>query len=67
MNDTITQARLALRLDAYLDSYRGKLVHKDAFSRVSWDTAWEAAEIARTKQILTPELVDDVRRALSQL
>jgi hypothetical protein len=67
MNDTITQTRLSMRLDAYLREYRGKHIRRDAFSSAEWDTAWQVADVARTRNMLTPELVDDVRNVLKQL
>jgi hypothetical protein len=67
MSDTITQARLSLRLDAYLSDYRGKSVRKDHPSREEWEKVWRAADVARAKNRLTPELVDDVRLALNTL
>ncbi len=66
MSDTITQTRLSMRLDGYLSAYTAKHVEKSHLSRATWDTAWKAAEIARTKSTLTPELVDDVRIALGR-
>lgn len=67
MHDSITQTRLSLRLDGYLSEYRSKGVTKDHASSATWKAAWEAAVFARTNQALTPELVDDVRTALSKL
>jgi hypothetical protein len=67
MSDTITQMRLAMRLDAYLREYTGKKVSKDHLYREEWDTVWQVADIARTKSTLTPNLVDDVRLALKKL
>jgi hypothetical protein len=67
MSDTITQMRLAMRLDAYLREYTGKNVRRDAHSKVEWDTVWHVADVARTQKTLTPELVDDVRKALKKL
>lgn len=67
MNDTITQTRLSLRLDRYMNDYEGKNVRKDTLSRKEWDTVWKAAEVARTQNTLTPALVDDVRLALDKL
>lgn len=67
MNDTITQTRLSLRLDSYMSGYQRKMVRKDTLSRAKWDTAWKAADNARVNNILTPELVDDVRIALNGL
>lgn len=59
--------RLSMRLDLYLRDYAGKNVRKDHFSREEWETAWQAADDARTNSTLTPELVDDVRIALKKL
>jgi hypothetical protein len=67
MSDTITQTRLSLRLDLYLRDYTKKNVRKDHLSREEWDTVWKAADVARTNNNLTPELVDDVRIALNKL
>lgn len=67
MSDTITQARLSMRLDAYLNTYTEKRLKKDNRSSEMWGSAWKAAEIARTNNTLTPELVDDVRTALNAL
>ena len=67
MHDSITQTRLSLRLDGYLSEYRGKGVTNDHASSTTWKAAWEAAELARANRVLTPELVDDVRTALSKL
>ena len=64
MSDPITQMRLSMRLDAYLREYTGKNVGRDALSKAEWDTAWQAADVARTQSTLTPQLVDDVRIAL---
>lgn len=67
MHDSITQTRLSLRLDGYLSEYRSKGIAKDHTSSATWKAAWEAAELARTNQALTPELVDNVRMALNKL
>ena len=67
MNDTITQTRLSMRLDAYLREYTGKNVRTDTLSSAEWDTVWQVADVARTQNMLTPELVDDVRKVLKQL
>ena len=67
MSDTITQARLSMRLDAYLKEYMEKNVRKEALSNAEWDTAWQVADVARTENALTPQLVDDVRKALEKL
>lgn len=67
MHDSITQTRLSLRLDGYLSAYMGKGVTKDHASSATWKAAWEAAELARTNQNLTPELIDNVRMALNKL
>ena len=67
MSDTITQTRLSMRLDVYLSAYTEKRVKKDHLYSETWDIAWKAAEVARTKSTLTPELVDDVRVALNKL
>jgi hypothetical protein len=56
-----------MRLDAYLREYREKNVRRDALSKVEWDTVWQVADVARTQNTLTPELVDDVRQALEKL
>jgi hypothetical protein len=67
MSDTITQTRLSMRLDAYLREYTGKNIGKEAPSKAEWDTAWRVADVARTQNTLTPQLVDDVRKALEKL
>ena len=67
MSDTITQTRLSMRLDAYLREYTGKNVRRDALSKAEWNRVWRAADLARTQNTLTPELVDDVRKALKKL
>lgn len=67
MSDTITQTRLSMRLDAYLREYTGKDVRRDALSKVEWDTVWQVADAARTQNTLTPQLVDDVWKALQKL
>jgi|GEM_PF-934226 hypothetical protein len=67
MSDTITQTRLAMRLDAYLREYTGKNARKDVLSKAEWDRVWRVADVARTQNTLTPELVDDVRKALKKL
>ena len=67
MSEIITQSRLSIRLDAYLKEYTGKHIGKDAFSKAPWNTAWHIADDARTQNTLTPELVDDVRKALKKL
>ena len=65
MNDPITQNRLSMRLERYLSDYAKKNV--DIVSRKEWDTVWHVADVARTDNSLTPELVDDVRIALDKL
>jgi hypothetical protein len=67
MSETITQTRLSIRLERYLSEYTKKNIRKDAPSRVEWDTVWHVADVARTRNMLTPELVDDVRIALEKL
>lgn len=67
MNDTITQMRLSMRLDSYLRDSQGKIAGKDNALREEWNIAWNAAEVARTQNNLTPELVDDVRMACNKL
>lgn len=64
MNDNITQKRLSMRLDTYLKEYTEDNVKRDVLSNTNWNTAWQVANNARTQDILTPELVDDVRIAL---
>jgi len=66
MSDTITQTRLSMRLERYLSDYTTKNIRKDALSRKEWDTVWHVADVARTQNTLTPELVDDVRLALKK-
>lgn len=46
---------------------QGKIAGKDNALRQEWNIAWNAAEVARTQNNLTPELVDDVRMACNQL
>lgn len=60
----LTQTRLSMHLESSLSDYEGKHMRKETSFREKWDTAWKAAEFARTQHTLTPELVDDVRRAL---
>lgn len=67
MSDTITQTRLSIRLDRYLSDYTNKNIRKNTPSKAEWDTAWHVADVARTQNTLTPELVDDVRLALKKL
>jgi hypothetical protein len=67
MSDNITQTRLSMRLDAYLREYTGKNARKDTLSKAEWDRVWRVADVARTQNTLTPELVDDVRKALKKL
>ena len=67
MSDTITQTRLSRRLDTYLSEYTGKNIRRDAHSKAEWDTVWHIANVARTQNMLTPELVDDVRKAVKKL
>ena len=67
MSDTITQTRLSMRLDMYLSDYTRKSARTDKVSREEWNMVWKAADVARTQQTLTPELVDDVRIALQKL
>jgi hypothetical protein len=65
MSDPITQNRLSMRLERYLSDYTKKNI--DPLSRKEWDTVWHVADVARTDNCLTPELVDDVRIALDKL
>ena len=67
MSDTITQTRLSMRLERYLSDYTTKNARNDTLSREEWDTVWQVADVARTQNTLTPELVDDVRLALKKL
>ncbi len=64
MSDTITQMRLSMRLDTYLREYTVKNVRRDALLKGKWDTVWQVADVARTQNDLTPELAEDVRKAL---
>lgn len=66
MSDSITQTRLSMRLDAYLKDYSEKQ-SKDSLSTNEWDHVWRVANVARTNNTLTPQLVDDVRLALNKL
>ncbi|HTK11772.1 MAG TPA: hypothetical protein VL485_31660 [Ktedonobacteraceae bacterium] len=65
MSDTITQMRLSIRLDNYLREYTAKNVKNAVRSKDQWEKAWQSADLARTNNALTPELVDDVRIALN--
>ena len=67
MGDTITQMRLSMRLDSYLREYTGKHGEKNPFPTGEWDNVWRVADSARTRNVLTPELVDNVRVALQKL
>jgi hypothetical protein len=67
MSDSITQTRLAMRLDNYLSAYTGKNVRNDNLCKKEWDAVWKTADIARANSNLTPEIVDDVRIALNKL
>ena len=67
MSDTITQMRLSMRLDTYLREYTARNVRGDALFKEEWDTVWQVANVARTQNVLTPELVDDVRKALKKV
>lgn len=66
MSDNITQMRLSMRLDAYLKNYSEKQV-RDHPSRGEWDHVWRVANLARTNNTLTPQIVDDVRIVLNKL
>ena len=59
--------RLSIRLDNYLREYTGKNVRKTTLSKKMWEHVWQLADVARINNILTPELVDDVRIALDSL
>ncbi len=67
MSDSITQMRLSQRLESYLSQYTKKSIGKATLYREEWDTVWHVADVARTANDLTPELVDDVRIALNKL
>jgi hypothetical protein len=67
MSDSITQMRLSMRLESYLSDYTKKNSRKDLLYKEEWDTAWHVADVARTDNHLTPEIVDDVRIVLSKL
>ena len=67
MSDTITQTRLSMRLERYLSDYTAKNIRKDTPAQAEWKRAWHVADVARTQNTLTPELVDDVRLALKKL
>jgi hypothetical protein len=56
-----------MRLDAYLREYTEKHVRRNAHSKAEWNAVWHIAEVARTHNTLTPELVDDVRIVLKKL
>jgi hypothetical protein len=66
MSDTITQTRLSMRLERYLSDYTNKNIRKDTSSKAEWNRAWHIADVARTQNTLTPEIVDDVRIALEK-
>jgi hypothetical protein len=67
MSDTITQTRLSLRLDSYMNDFQRKNPGKEHPSRGEWETVWNAAEAARMNNALTPEMVDDVRIVVNKL
>jgi hypothetical protein len=67
MSDPVTQVRLSMRLEVYLREYLGKNVSNENLSQKEWDAVWKVADAARTRNTLTPELVDDVRVALNKL
>jgi hypothetical protein len=67
MSDTITQKRLPMRLDLYLSDYTGKKVKKEKLYSAEWNKVWRVANVARLKNTLTPELVDDVRVVVHKL
>lgn len=67
MNDPITQMRLSMRLENYLSNYTKKNISKDTLYSQEWDMVWHIADVARTDNQLTPEIVDDVRIALNKL
>jgi hypothetical protein len=66
MSDTITQMRLSMRLDTYLREYTANNVRRDVILKEEWDSVWQVADVARTQNVLTPELVDNVRKALKK-
>ncbi len=67
MSVSITQMRLAMRLDTYQRDYASKNVKEDNLHGQEWDELWQVAVLARTNNDLTPEIVDDVRVALHKL
>ncbi|HEY0753071.1 MAG TPA: hypothetical protein VGD98_03850 [Ktedonobacteraceae bacterium] len=67
MSDTLTQARLARRLDGYMGDFRRRNPAREHPSRSEWESVWKTAETARMNNALTPELVDDVRVAVNKL
>ena len=67
MNEAVTQARLSMRMETYRGTYTSLHRNTDALSKTEWNTAWQLADGARTQNTLTPELVDDVRKALKKL
>lgn len=67
MSDSITQTRLAMRLDNYQREYTGMGIRGDAHSQTEWKTRWRTADAARAQNTLTPEIVDDVRKALKNM
>jgi hypothetical protein len=66
MSDTITQTRLSMRLDTYLREYAEKHIGNNNIRKKEWDVAWKVADMAHLNSNLTPEIVDDVRIALSK-
>lgn len=67
MSENITQTRLSTRLDIYLREYTAMSIRRGAHSNAEWKTVWHVADVARRQNMLTPELVDDVRRVLKKL
>ena len=67
MNDPITQARLSMRVDRYIEDYTAKNIKKDNPYEANWRAVLQKADTARVNNDLTPEIVDDVRLALNKL
>ncbi len=67
MHDPITQARLSMRLARYMNDYTARNVKDDNPYREQWYAISQEADLARVKNSLTPELIDDVRIALHKL
>lgn len=65
-HDPIPQARLAMRIDRSTNEYAARNITDDHPARANWQAVLQKADHARTHNVLTPEIVDDVRRALKK-